>query len=94
MCEKMDAWILENSGLENAVFGLKVLSETETEFFEIKSASQYGGRDSVLCLLDPCHLSGHPSWILRNLLTSVAYHSDQKLIKVDPHRVKHSPLLP
>lgn len=64
-------WVIENSDEENL------------ECRNLSQLSDVLSESAVLCMSDPCHLSGYPGWILRNCLFLLAHRWHQKTITVN-----------
>ena len=70
----MDRWLRDSSGLSRPLFTCEQrLSADGGDCFEQALTSEsIGDSARMLCLLDPCHLAKHPSWLLRNVLAFYA----------------------
>lgn len=64
-------WVIENPDKENL------------ECRDLSQLSDVLPESAMLCMSDPCHLSGYPGWILRNCLFLLAHRWRCRAITVN-----------
>ena len=95
-CEGLDAWLDQTDGFSQPLFRCHSPLQHDQEgepFKGIEGFTDLPDSETVLCLLDPCHLPNHPSWILRNALALAMLSSSATEYKVLPVTVRRETAL-